>query len=502
MTSELVLNGVQGDFTVGAAKTIQYTNNDGNTVDLNAGYGGDVQVSSTTIPATADGLHIKVDHKNHGMYFDDNLVRIFDARTDIRPTTLSTPFIDGQLSMTVVDASKFGIFESVGVGTTNYGYLEVGGNGYGTGEIISYESVSGNVIGISTRGLRQSDYPVGTPIYKYELGGVSLKRINKIHTLSDADVPDAITFDSYHVRLDMSQDGTDRTATGFPSLFLNASKSAGGYKIRSTQNMPFEILTPIVQNVAIRGTSISGEVRTTTSQSIDGNEVPWLDAGYQTITPNTSNFMNSPRMIASKINEDLKLGNLPGNKSMNLRLFLNTTDSRVSPIIDAQRLAVITTSNRVNSPISNYATDSRVNQIGTDPTACQYLSKEVILENSASSLKLYVDAHINVNCDIRAFYSISNEEGQSPIFTPFPGSTNINGVGQVINLADSNGSSDIFIPKVNSTGYNSGDLEFTEYVFTADELPSFRTYRIKILLTAVSQVYVPRMKKLRVMALA
>ena len=266
--------------------------------------------------------------------------------------------------------------------------------------------------------------------------------------------------------------------------------------------MPFEILTPIVQKVAIRGTSISGEVRTTTSQSIDGNEVPWLDAGYQTITPNTSNFMNSPRMIASKINEDLKLGNLPGNKSMNLRLFLNTTDSRVSPVIDAQRLAVITTSNRVNSPISNYATDRRVNQIGTDPTACQYLSKEVILENSASSLKVYVDGHINVNCDIRAFYSISNEEGQSPIFTPFPGSTNINGVGQVINLADSNGSSDIFITKVNSTGYNSGDLEFTEYVFTADELPSFRTYRIKILLTAVSQVYVPRMKKLRVMALA
>ena len=502
MTSELILNSVQGAFTVGSAKTVQYTNDSGNTVDLNAGYGGNVQVSATTVDT--DGLHIKVDHKNHGMYFDDNLVKISDARSDIKPTKLTTPLDIGNTtgSISVTDASKFGIFESVGVGTTNYGYLEIGGNGYGTGEIISYESVSGNTIGITTRGTNVSSYPVGTPIYKYELGGVSLKRINKIHTLSDATVTSPITFDSYHIRLDMSQDGTNRNVAGYPSLFLNSTKSSGGFKIRATQNMPFEIITPIVQNVSVRGTSISGEIRTITSQSIDGVETPWLDAGFESVTPNSSHHFNSPRMIASKINEDLKLGTLPGNKSMNMRLFLNTTDDRLSPVIDGQRLAVITTSNRINDVVTNYATDSRVKTIDNDPTACQYISKEVILQNSASSLKIFVDAHINVNCDIRAFYSIANKEGNPPIFTPFPGSTNIDRNGQVIALGDSNGSSDIFIPKVNSTGFNSNDLEFTEYAFTADDLPSFRAYRIKILLTGTSQVYVPRMKKLRVMALA
>ena len=500
MTSELIVDGVQGDFTVGAAKTIQYTNNSGNTVNLNAGYGGDVQVGSTIVDT--DGLHIKVDHRNHGMYFDDNLVQISDARSDIKPTKLTTPFNQGGLSLSVTDASKFGTFENVGVGTTNYGYLEIGGNGYGTGEIISYESVSGNIIGISTRGLREINYPVGTPIYKYELGGVSLKRINKIHTLSDADNGKDITFDSYHVKLDMSQDGTTRTVAGYPSLYLNSTKSAGGYKIRATQNMPFEILTPIVQNVSVRGTSITGEVRTITSQSIDGTEIPWLDAGFESITPNTSNFFHTPRMIASNINEDLKLGNLPGNKSMNMRLFLNTTDSRVSPVIDAQRLAVITTSNRVNNAVTDFASDSRVNGIDTDPTACQYISKEVILENSASSIKIFVDAHINVNSDIRAFYSIANIEGGVPIFTPFPGFNNLDTRGQVIAVNDSDGQSDVFIPKVNSTGFESGDLEFNEYVFTADHLPSFRTYRVKFVLTSTTQVFVPRIKKLRVMALA
>ena len=474
----------------------------GNTIDLNAGYGGNVQVSATTVDT--DGLHIKVDHKNHGMYFADNVVEISNTRSDVKPTKLTTPLdiTNSAGNISVTDASKFSLFENVGVGTTNFGYLEIGGNGYGTGEIISYESVSGNTIGITTRGLNPTTYPVGTPIYKYELGGVSLKRINKIHSLADSTVTSPIGFDSYHIRVDMSQDGTTRTVAGYPSLYLNSTKSAGGRKIRATQNMPFEIITPIIQNVSVRGTSITGEVRTITSQSIDGNEIPWLDAGFESITPNTSNYFHTPRMIASKINEDLKLGNLPGNKSMNMRLFLNTTDSRISPVIDAQRLAVITTSNRVNNVITDYASDSRVNSIDDDPTACQYISKEVILENSASSLKVFVDGHINVNCDIRAFYSISNTEGGKPIFTPFPGFNNLNSRGQVIAVKDNDGQSDVFIPKSNSTGFESSDLEFSEYVFTADQLPSFRTYRVKIVLTSISQVYVPRIKQLRVMALA
>ena len=41
---------------------------------------------------------------------------------------------------------------------------------------------------------------------------------------------------------------------------------------------------------------------------------------------------------------------------------------------------------------------------------------------------------------------------------------------------------------MNSTGFESGDLEFTEYTFTADQLPSFRSYRIKLVLTSTPTV--------------
>jgi hypothetical protein len=172
-----------------------------------------------------------------------------------------------------------------------------------------------------------------------------------------------------------------------------------------------------------------------------------------------------------------------------MRLLLNTTDSRITPIIDAQRINVITTSNRVNDIIENYATDRRVNGFTSDPTACQYISKEILLENSASSIKILVAAHVNVNSDIRAFYAIGNEPGFNPIFAPFPGYSNLDVRNRII------------VSKTNSYGFGN-DVEFKEYTFSIDQLPPFRTYRVKLILTSTSQVYVPRLKDLRVIALA
>jgi hypothetical protein len=77
------------------------------------------------------------------------------------------------------------------------------------------------------------------------------------------------------------------------------------------------------------------------------------------------------------------------------------------------------------------------------------------LENSASSIKIILDAHINLYSDIRAFYAISENSNFNPIFTPFPGYTNINTKGEIINIEDSDGSSDNFVSLSNSIGFTS-----------------------------------------------
>ena len=85
-TSELVLNNVQGDFVVGSAKTVMYINTANAVTVLNSGHGGDVQISSINEVACKDGLHIKVNHQNHGMYWTNNRVSISGAISDIKPT--------------------------------------------------------------------------------------------------------------------------------------------------------------------------------------------------------------------------------------------------------------------------------------------------------------------------------------------------------------------------------------------------------------------------------
>jgi len=505
LTSELILDNVQGDFVTGAGFTMRYTNSSGITTTLNLSGVGNTQggdVTPTAIVVINDGLHVKVNHQNHGMYFSDNKVKIEGVLSDVKPTKLTAAYDASSTgSIAVTDSTQFSTFENVGVGTTNIGYLLIGN------EIIEYTSVSGNnIAGNIARGLNPLSYPVGTPVYKYELGGVNLQRINKTHDLNDVTISNPITFDSYHIKLDMTaldNDNDDRSNdVGYPALYLNRTKSAGGYNVKATQNMPFEIITPVVQNVTVRGTNLTGEVRTITSKSISGNEIPYVNNGFEVISLNQANYLNSPRMIASKVNEDTKLTNITGAKSLNMKLLMTTVDTRVSPVIDAERVSVVLTSNRVNQVITNYATDSRVNGIDTDPTACQYISKEITLENSASSIKILVSAHVNLNSDFRAFYAIGNAPGFNPIFAPFPGYSNLNTRGQVIAQQDNNGESDVFVSKTNTYGFSSDGIDFKEYVFTIDKLPAFRSYRIKLLLTSTSQVYVPRIKDLRVISLA
>ena len=492
--NQIIIDNVQGDFVVGVAKTIQYIGVGIGTTNLN---GTGVLVNE--IIEESDGRHVKIDHKNHGMYFEDNLVTISNVQSDIKPTKLSIQLAaDSTGSISVDDSSAFGTFENVGVGTTNSGYLLIGN------EIIEYTSTSGGVIGGNiVRGTNPTSHPIGSPVYKYELNGVSLTRINKTHDLNDVTIANPITFDSYHIKLDMSSDGVDRSVgTGFPTLYANQTKSTGGYNTRATQNMPFEVITPLIHNLTLQGTSLNAEVRTITGSSISGNEPPFIDIGFEPITINVPNYLDSTRIIASKVNEDNKLSNLLGNKSMNMRLTLGTIDTRLSPVLDTQRISTILTSNRVNSVIENYATDARVNTIDEDPSAFQYISKEITLENSASSIKIVLDAHINSYSDIRAFYAISQNSNLDSIFIPFPGYINLDSRGQIINFENNNGSSDKFISPSTDIGFLSSEIVYREYTFTIDQLSPFKFYRIKLVLTSTNQVYVPRVKNLRVIALA
>jgi hypothetical protein len=499
--NELVIDNVQGEFEVGVAKTIRYFSaipGIGYT-DLNGG-----SVFADNINVDRDGLYVNVKHRNHALHALTNIVSISNVTSDIAPVKLTNDTerdFTGDLVITGL-TTDFNTFENVGISSTNPGYISV------NSEIISYTGISGGVLTGITRGVDstlQIRHPANSFVYKYELGGISLRRINTTHTLQDVtDSTKENTLDSYYIKIDTSSNGVDRSVgTSLPKLYLNSTKSTGGSIIEATQNIQYEIAQPIVQTFTPPQTTITASLRTISGTSIDGLEESFLDRGTQTIKLNQDNFFENPRIIASRVNERTFLNNImQGNKSLQMTLNLSTTNQYLSPVIDLDRVGMILTSNRVNSPVTDYVADERVSQLETDPNAFVYASTPIALEVPATSIKIIVSAHLNIYSDLRAMFAILKDVNEKPIYYPFPGSGNISGDGRTLNISNNNGRPDLPLKVTSKLGFQSEELAFNDYEFTINNLESFKYFSIKLIGSSTSQTYPPRLRDLRIIALA
>lgn len=507
--NQLILDNVQGDFITGSASTVSYFNSSGISTDLNASVGG-VLIPADGIQVETDGLHVKVNHLNHGMHAGENIVTLSNVLSDIKPSKLTTDYgKDSTSDISLESVTNFSTFENVGVSTENPGYILIGS------EIIGYTGISANTLTGIEREIDQTlavSYTSETPVYKYELNGVSLRRINTTHTLQDSTVSDSIDFDYYNIKIDTSPDGktaslpqgqVDRSVgTTFPKLYFNETKSSGGSFVNATQNIQYEIADPNIQTTSINGTNISARMRTISGTSVDGTEISFQDKGFVDIDIDDQNFFNSPRIVCSKINEKERLSTLPGNKSLTLNLFLETTDPYISPVVDLDRASMILTSNRINSPISNYITDNRVNTLKDDPSSFVYATNNIQLELPATSLKVIASAYVNVFSDLRALYAIKNDPNEKDIYYLFPGYSNLNFDGAVISESENDGSSDKKIVKTDVLKYNKSELMYKDYEFTISNLPSFKYFSIKLIGSGTNQAFPPRVSDFRVIALA
>lgn len=503
----LILDNIQGDFSVGAGNSIIYTNSSGISTFLggggivNIGIGSaSIGVPASLITVVSDGLHVKVNHKNHGMCSPHSSVILSNIQPDIPAARLLDSYAKSNTdSILISDSTNFETFENVGVGSTNPGYVLIGE------ELIEYIGVSTSLLTGVTRTIDDTvsyTYSSGTEIRKYELSGVSLRRINKEHDLSNVTVSNSLDLDFYNIKLDVSTKGIDRsTGNGFPKLYLNKTKSTGGSKINASQNIIYEIVKPIVQTMNLRGTNISASIRTVTAHTIAGGERVYVDKGFENISLQKTNYLTSPRMIASKVNETNDLSALPGKKSFTMNMNLSTSDPRVSPVIDLDRVSVVLSSNRINVPITDYKTDKRTATLREDPSAFVYATKPILLQVPGNAIKVLFSGYLNQYNDVRVFYAIQEDPSTEQVYYPFPGYSNISSDG-TIDIVNSNGLPDVNVPKTDVIGFESEELIFRDYEFTIDDLPSFKYFSIKIIGTSTNEVYPPRLRDLRIIALA
>jgi hypothetical protein len=494
----LYLSNVQGEQFTPNQSIIYFQGND------------PISLASTTVRGTSSvidpifaGNVFEVSQFNHGMHAANNLVQIKNISPDTTPVTLSAPLNIGDTSISIASTIGFNNFEGI---STSRGFIKV------EDEIIFYDGISvGNVLGISTRGVDGTfitNHDSGSIAHKYELNGVSLRKINTTHNMAsiqNSGLQRLKDFDRYYLSFERDPE----RSFGSSQLSFTDEKFAGGVlgsrnAAAASQNQQFTNITPQFNIITPGSTStVSSQIRTVSGTSAGGNEVSFVDQGFEPVELNKANFFTTPRMICSEINEKARLSALPKNKSLTVKVRMSSGDPNLSPVLDLQTAYMVIGRNKVNNPISNYAFDGRVNLVEGDPHSAVYLSTKIDIQQPATSLKVLIGAYRPASADFRVLYRIfkPNSSEIDPSFTLFPGydnlrDTNGDGFGDVIiNPTLNSGRSDSFIR-------SSKNEEFLEYQFTADSLDQFSAFQIKIVMSSTNESFAPKFKDLRVIALA
>ena len=487
--STLYLKNVQGEeFTTGQALVVDNGSSQ-------------VSLASTTILSSATyddkyiGNVIEVSHYNHAMEAENNFVSITDVEPDSTAVLLTDALNLTDQVISVASTSEFSTFSGI---STSQGYIKV------NSEIIYYDSIGTNQLGIGTRGVDGTiprTHQVDDRLFKYELNGFDLRELNKVHDM--ALMPVALNslkdMDSYYLSLNRGS-----LASGDSQVSFNDEANLGGNNIFASQNYQFDMVAPqfsaLVPN---ENTRLTTNIRTVSGTSAGGNEVSFIDQGFENIILNEENRLSTPRLLASRVNEVNRLVDLPLNRSVTLGVTLESLESNLSPVIDTQNGVIIYSRSRLNKPVLDYVKDGRTKRPIGDPHAAVYISNPVRLKNAATSLKILITASRHASADFRVLYQLIREDASESelSYKLFPGFDNLkdttgDGFGdQVVDESKNSGLPDSFV-------VSNIDNEFSEYQFTVDNLEEFIGYRIKIVMSGTNEAKSPSFKDLRTIALA
>ena len=242
-------------------------------------------------------------------------------------------------------------------------------------------------------------------------------------------------------------------------------------------------------------TTISAKIRTTTGTSPSGSEASFSTLSTGVSFPLNENFnFDTTRIVASSVNETNELS---AAKSLFIPITLNTTKSNISPVIDLNRKSLIAIGNVINNVDSSsdvYPTTDF--NASTEPEGDQnafiYITKRVALENPATALKVFFAANKHSSAELKLMFKILRSDS-SDDFTDLG-----------YEFFNTTGTTDIVTP----SSLDSEDLQ--QYVYTAGvtddgigtPLPEFIQFAIKIVGQGTNAAQPPRIRDLRVIALA
>ena len=494
----LFLTDVQGkQFTTGH-KLVHY----GATNDTRTLPGSPVTVNSpqnTSSFPTSDlftGSVFEVTQYNHAHHGATNKVEIKDVKPDTTVVATTSDLTAEGNVVSVANTTPFATYGGISVQT---GEALIGD------EIVSYTVGIGQLT--LTRGKFNSNattHPEGSLIQTYEVGGMPLVGINTTHTIpTNTTLVNSSNIDNYY--LDVNVLGISTRTDNMQLCFTN-EKGIGGSEVKISQNHQFSSITPQFNCITPGSvTRVNASLRTISGTSANGTEVSFLDQGYEPIALNYPSFFPTPRLVASRVNEVNKLGNLPKQKSLTMDVNMSSPDPNLSPVLDIKNATFILGRNKINNPIGfdNYDTDTRTNQIEDDPHGSIFISDRINLKQPATSLKVLLGASVQPEADFRVFYRLFSPDSSevSQTYRPFPGYKNLidtdgDGFGdEIIDLSKNDGRPDSFVSP-------NEFFKFSEYQFSVDNLEQFTGFVIKVVMISTNESYPVFIKDFRAIALA
>ena len=498
----LYLTNVQGENFTNSLNLFYYTDPANEASRTTAGV--TVNGSSSLIDDIYSGNVFRIKQHNHAHHGGNNKIKIEDILPDTGKTTITGTFGETDTVVSVANTTIFGRFEGI---STSRGYALL------NNEIISYNGITagaGNAgsLSIDARAVNssaKSSHATGEFIQPYEVNGVSLTRINTSHDIPSTYYNDENSnLDNYYLEFDRTTASPTSRGSGSGMINFESQKGFGGNTVGISQNYQFSSVEPIFNIITPgKGTSSSALIRTVSGTSAGGNEVSFIDQGFEPVTLNKVMHFDTPRMVASRVNEIERLGALPNNRSLSMRVEFASQDENLSPVMDIQNATFVLGRNKSNAPVKDYVDDSRANLIENDPHGAVFVTKQISLAQPATSLKIYIAANRQEDADFRVLYQLikadSSEIDQK--FVPFPGYDNLidddgDGFGdRVIDPEKNSGRADAFVAANDREG-------FSEYQFSVNNVDQFTAFAIKVVMSSTNESTPVKLKDFRAIALA
>jgi len=281
-----------------------------------------------------------------------------------------------------------------------------------------------------------------------------------------------ITLDSYDVQI---ADSSTATSSG----------DTGGSNVVATQNRLYDVSMLNIQTMTVPDTNIGYAIRPTSGKSVHGSETEFVltpSASAINVIANDNIYFESAQMVASDINQT---NEMTGSKSLFVTCSLTTANTKLSPVIDTQRISMITVQNRLNSPTSiNHPNFKDDEQSSGSSTAAIYCTRPVVLDNPSTAVEIRLTSNVRSDAEVEVYYRATSSEEVRDVkdlnWVPFNG----------------DGSEDTTVAPAESNG------DFKEYKYSASGISEFTAFQIKIAMKGTNSAHAPRIKDLRGIALA